>query len=257
MNATSPRVALLAFCSALFVLALLFGPTARSQAPQNETHEQRAARFRQMSIDAETKGLAEPFKGITTQGRIEPGLFPIRSSGVSTGPVRVAADAFLAALTKAQRDKTGFGVDDSEWRKWMNQDYYVRLGVSFLEMTDSPAPGGDRASSRGAERQRPEADTRHHAAERNARRAERQRLRSIRRVAVPPHGHGQALCHRALGLAARRPPRDHQLLRARRSGRDDADVRRLGTGRRHVREVQGHVGAAGRAEPGPRAGQGV
>jgi len=95
MNATSPRVALFALCLALFVLGLLFGPTARSQAPQNETHEQRAARFRQMSIDAEMKGLAEPFKGITTQGRVEPGLFPIRSSGVSTGPVRAAADAFL------------------------------------------------------------------------------------------------------------------------------------------------------------------
>ena len=116
---------------------MLFGPTARSQTPQNETHEQRAARFRRMSIDAETKGLAEPFKGITTQGRVEPGLFSIRSSGVSTGPVRAAADAFLAVLTKAQRDKTMFDVDDSEWRKWMNQDYYVRLGVSFLEMTDA------------------------------------------------------------------------------------------------------------------------
>src|SRR6187200_513609 len=115
MNAISPRVALLAFCSSLFVLVLLFAPTARSQAPQTETHEQRAARFRQMSIDAEAKGLAEPFKGITAQGRVEPGLFPIRSSGVSTGPVRAAADAFLAALTKAQRDKTMFDVDDPEW----------------------------------------------------------------------------------------------------------------------------------------------
>ena len=137
MNAISPRVALLAFCSSLFGLVLLFAPTARSQAPQTETHEQRAARFRQMSIDAETKGLAEPFKGITAQGRIEPGLFPIRSSGVSTGPVRAAADAFLAVLTTPQRDKTMFAVDDPEWRKWMNQDYYVRLGVSFLEMTDA------------------------------------------------------------------------------------------------------------------------
>ena len=30
-----------------------------------------------------------------------------------------------------------FAVDDVEWRKWMNQDYYVRQGVSFLEMTDA------------------------------------------------------------------------------------------------------------------------
>ena len=30
-----------------------------------------------------------------------------------------------------------FAVDDPEWRKWMNQHFYVRQGVSFQEMTDS------------------------------------------------------------------------------------------------------------------------
>lgn len=137
MNSARMRVAVLAGCSTLFVLGLLLESGAHPQAPQNETHEQRTARFRQMSIDAETKGLAEPFIGITTHGRIEAGLFAIRSTGVSTEPVRTAADRFLAALTNAQRDKTMYGVDDIEWRKWMNQDYYVRLGVSFLEMTDA------------------------------------------------------------------------------------------------------------------------
>ena len=137
MNSAHARVAVLAGCSTLFVLGLLVESRARPQAPQAETREQRAARFRQMSIDAETKGLAEPFRGLTTHGRIETGLFAIRSTGVSTEPVRTAAAAFLAALTNAQRDKTMFGVDDTEWRKWMNQDYYTRLGVSFLEMTDA------------------------------------------------------------------------------------------------------------------------
>ena len=86
-------------------------------------------------VDAEVPGLADPFKGITTNGRVEPGLFAIRSTGVSTEPVRKAADAFLAALTPAQRAKTLLPVDDPEWRKWMNQHFYVRQGVSFLEMT--------------------------------------------------------------------------------------------------------------------------
>jgi hypothetical protein len=27
-------------------------------------------------------------------------------------------------------------VDDPEWRKWMNQHFYVRQGVSFMEMTE-------------------------------------------------------------------------------------------------------------------------
>jgi len=96
----------------------------------------RAENFQRMSERAEKQGLAEPFKGITTNGTVEPGLFPIRSTGVSTAPVRQAAVRFLDSLTKAQRIKSTFTVDDDEWRKWMNQHFYIRQGVSFLEMTD-------------------------------------------------------------------------------------------------------------------------
>src|SRR5260370_37216883 len=61
-----------------------------------------AARFRRMSEDAERKGLAEPFKGITTDGNVTPGLFPIHSTGVSTDAVRNAAETFLSSLTSEQ-----------------------------------------------------------------------------------------------------------------------------------------------------------
>jgi hypothetical protein len=94
-------------------------------------------RFTQMSRQAESNGLAESFKGVTTDGTIQPGLFAVRSTGVSTGPVRTAADAFLRSLSDPQRAKTTFAVDDSEWRKWMNQHFYTRQGVSFKEMSDA------------------------------------------------------------------------------------------------------------------------
>jgi hypothetical protein len=81
--------------------------------------------------------LAEPFKGITTNGEVIPGLFSIRSTGVSTGPVREAAQTFIAALTPEQRAATTFPVDDPEWRKWNNVHRYARQGVSFKEMTDA------------------------------------------------------------------------------------------------------------------------
>ena len=96
-----------------------------------------AERFRRMSQEAEARGLAEPFKGITTNGEVVSGLFPIRSTGVSTAPVRRSADAFLATLTPEQRAKTVFSVDDPEWRKWMNQHFYIRQGTAFYEMTAS------------------------------------------------------------------------------------------------------------------------
>lgn len=81
--------------------------------------------------------LAEPFEGVTTDGSVIPGLFPIRATGVSTAPVRDAARAFLASLTPAQREKTTFAVDDIEWRKWNNIHRAERQGTSLREMNDA------------------------------------------------------------------------------------------------------------------------
>ena len=114
----------------LAILACCFESYAQQPAGD------RSERFRRMSKESEERGLAEPFKGVTTDGRVVPGLFPIRSTKVSTASVRQAADAFLAALTAPQRTKTTFPVDDPEWRKWMNQHFYIRQGTSFKEMTE-------------------------------------------------------------------------------------------------------------------------
>jgi hypothetical protein len=107
-------------------------------AAQQALAQRRAAQ----SAQAEARGLAEPFKGITTDGTVRAGLFRVRSTGVSTAPVQQAADAFLTVLTPDQRSKTVFAEDDDEWRKWMNQHFYVRQGVSFEEMS---APQRDSA----------------------------------------------------------------------------------------------------------------
>jgi hypothetical protein len=91
---------------------------------------------REQSQAAERKGkLDEAFVGITATGTAEAGLFPIKASGVSTAPVVQAARAFLATLSPEQRAKTQFPVDDIEWRKWMNQDFYIRQGMGFADMT--------------------------------------------------------------------------------------------------------------------------
>lgn len=94
-----------------------------------------AERFRRMSEDYEKEGLAAPFKGITRNGEVLHGLFEIKPSGVSTEPVRNAADAFIASLTPTQLARTIYPVDDVEWRKWMNQHFYARQGVCFADMT--------------------------------------------------------------------------------------------------------------------------
>lgn len=118
------------------VLATRVSPQQPPAAPAAASSAERAARNLQRSREFEARGLAEPFRGVTTDGSPVPGLFALRSTGVSTEPVRQAAAAFLAALAPEQRDRTRFAVDDPEWRKWMNQHFYARQGVSFLEMAE-------------------------------------------------------------------------------------------------------------------------
>ena len=122
MPASSSRFVL--FASGLAVAWLAMAQTDRT------------ARFGEMSRAAEKTGLAADFKGITTNGEPVRGLFPVRSTGVSTEPVRRATEKYLAALTQEQRAKSTFPIDDVEWRKWMNQSFYVRQGVSFKEMSE-------------------------------------------------------------------------------------------------------------------------
>ena len=114
----------LLFKAALVVIFVVSQVDAQQRSP-------RRGRF-----DAQIKAaLAEPYRGIYYLDVPPTGLFPIQKTGVSTEPVRQSAKAFLASLSKEDRKKTVFPVDDIEWRKWDNRHFYVRQGVGFDKMT--------------------------------------------------------------------------------------------------------------------------
>jgi Protein of unknown function (DUF3500) len=133
MTRTSWVTTLVVLALALLVERLVFAESSRKPPPPPRAPEE----LQRMSTAAETAGLAEPFKGVTSNGQVEPNLFAIRSTGVSTAPIREAAERFIASLTEAQRTATIFATDDVEWRRWMNQSFYVRRGVSFGQMTET------------------------------------------------------------------------------------------------------------------------
>jgi hypothetical protein len=83
----------------------------------------------------------DPFKGVTTDGSVRSGLFPIRATGVTTKPTMDAAARFIAALTPEQRKSTTFAVDDSEWRRWNNVHRAQRAGLAFKDMTSAQESG--------------------------------------------------------------------------------------------------------------------
>lgn len=115
-------------------LAYLLAPDAAyAQGPDPD-------RYRQLSrqwSERQNASLEAPFRGITTDGSVRPGLFELRATGISTAAISAAATAFLDSLDAAQRERVSFDVDADEWRRWANQHIYYREGVSFEEMSEA------------------------------------------------------------------------------------------------------------------------
>jgi Protein of unknown function (DUF3500) len=87
--------------------------------------------------------VAQAFKGITTDGRIVPGLFALQKTGVSTQPIRAAALAFLEALSPSQRATASFAIDSDAWRRWSNiHPFIMRHGVCLDDLNPAQREGG-------------------------------------------------------------------------------------------------------------------
>ncbi len=86
-------------------------------------------------LDRAKSALAEPFRGIVTNGQIVPGLFAIAKTGVSLAPLAEAARSFLAALSAKQRKMATFAIGEEAWRKWSNiHPWLMRHGVCLADL---------------------------------------------------------------------------------------------------------------------------
>ena len=89
-------------------------------------------------VEQAERAVAEPFVGITTDGTVRRGLFPIQKTDVSTRPVVDAAAGFLATLDAVQRTTVSFPVDADEWRQWCNVHIYLMRHGLLLEDLSVP-----------------------------------------------------------------------------------------------------------------------
>lgn len=86
--------------------------------------------------DAETQ-IAEPFRGLTADGQVVPGLFSLQEAGPSNQGVKQAAQAWLDSIDPGQRDSALFSVDSDAWRRWSNiHVFLMRHGAMMEDMTE-------------------------------------------------------------------------------------------------------------------------
>jgi Protein of unknown function (DUF3500) len=89
----------------------------------------------QPMLDRAKTGLAEPFRGIITNGAIVPELFSLEKTGISLAPLVQAARSFLASLSTEQRNAASFPIGDEAWRQWSNiHPWLMRHGVCLADL---------------------------------------------------------------------------------------------------------------------------
>lgn len=110
----------------------------------SQAYSQSAAGYAESLLNTKrvfSRGLAnaigQPFRGVATSEGVVSGLFPVKSTGISTDSIVSAATAFLGTLDNAELSRTQYAVDDPEWRNWSNVDVgiFSRHGVSLEEMS--------------------------------------------------------------------------------------------------------------------------
>ncbi len=90
------------------------------------------------SLERSARLLGEEFKGLTTDGTVAPGLFPVKKTGVSLQPVVDAVRRFQSLLNADQRKTAAFELDSEEWRKWHNMHVcFFRHGVCLFDLNDA------------------------------------------------------------------------------------------------------------------------
>ncbi|CAK7222522.1 hypothetical protein SEUCBS140593_004927 [Sporothrix eucalyptigena] len=89
--------------------------------------------------DGWQKLYAEPFRGITADGTIETGLFPLRAENAPTDTMVAAARILIEAAASADvTSKLRRPIDADEWRCWMNPEFYfAQKGLRFEEHPDT------------------------------------------------------------------------------------------------------------------------
>jgi hypothetical protein len=91
--------------------------------------------FLQRMLVRAKESLGEEFRGITADGIVRPGLFPVRRTGVSLEPVVRAARDFLATLDARQRRQVSFDIQSDAWRSWSNvHPFLMRHGLGLYEL---------------------------------------------------------------------------------------------------------------------------
>ncbi|MBV9597825.1 MAG: DUF3500 domain-containing protein [Chloroflexi bacterium] len=90
------------------------------------------------TLSAERLHEMGPFRGVTTDGHVQPDLFSVVRTGVSTRRMVEAANDFLRSVGEERRTAACLPIDTPEWRLWINgMELRLRHGLLLEDLTAS------------------------------------------------------------------------------------------------------------------------
>jgi len=103
-------------------------PTARAHARARL----KDGRARQL-FDHWSRLYAEPYHGLTVDGRVLPDLYKRRSERAPTASMVDAARQLRSLLSQERQQLACFPIDAPKWRRWQNTEIYAETGGLRLE----------------------------------------------------------------------------------------------------------------------------
>ncbi|KAJ5624012.1 hypothetical protein N7510_000321 [Penicillium lagena] len=79
----------------------------------------------------------EPFKGVTTDGHVRPGLFTLQDEGVPIQEIVTATEAAIALLDDKQKEVLSYHIDSPQWRTWSNPEFLLSHKGIRLDEVDA------------------------------------------------------------------------------------------------------------------------
>lgn len=67
----------------------------------------------------------EPYRGVSTDGKIIPDLFPIQDEGMPMEEITAAANHLLSLVDQHQKQALLYHIDSPEWRTWSNPEFLL------------------------------------------------------------------------------------------------------------------------------------
>lgn len=80
------------------------------------------------------KLLAEPYNGVTNDGKVREGLFEAKEEGFDTESVVKKVEKLYNELNEEEKTKLSYPIDAREWRAWSNPEFLLRpFGIRLEE----------------------------------------------------------------------------------------------------------------------------